>query len=45
MKYKIYETVLKMILKDKDELSLTGKQKSQIESLISKCRTKRLKIK
>ena len=45
MKYKIYETVLKMILKDKDELSLTRKQKSQIESLISKCRTKRLKTK
>ena len=32
----LYASVLIMMLKDKD-LSLTGKQRSQIESLIIKC--------
>ena len=46
MKRRIYKAVLTMMLKDKDELSLTGKQISQIESLIFKCETtKRLKVK
>lgn len=34
---KLYKMVLKMILKDRNELSLTSKQKSQVESLIKKC--------
>ena len=34
---KFYKMVLKMILKDRNELSLTSKQKSQVESLINKC--------
>lgn len=34
MKRMLYRTILKMMLKDKDDLHLTGKQKSQIESLI-----------
>ena len=34
---KFYKMVLKMILKDRNELSLTSKQKSQVESLIKKC--------
>lgn len=37
MKKMIYRTILGMMLKDKDKLSLTGKQKSHIESLIKKC--------
>ena len=36
-KRKLYKIVLKMILKDRNELSLTSKQKSQVESLIKKC--------
>ena len=36
MKRKIYKMVLEMILRDRDELSLTPKQKSQVESLIKK---------
>ena len=36
LKIKIYNIVLNMLLKDKDKLLLTGKQKSQIESLIRK---------
>lgn len=35
MKRKLYRFVLKMILKDQ-EIDLTGKQKSQVESLIKK---------
>jgi len=38
MKKWIYRTVLKMMLKDTDKLSLTGKQKSHIECLIQKCK-------
>lgn len=38
MKTKIYKLVLNMMLKDREELNLTGKQKSQIENLIKKCR-------
>lgn len=38
MKQKIYKIVLKMMLKDNDKLSLTGKQKGQIKSLIEKCK-------
>ena len=37
VKLKLYKMVLKMILKDRNELSLTSKQKSQVESLIKKC--------
>lgn len=36
MKRKLYKALLKMILKDRDKLSLTGKQKSQVENLIKK---------
>lgn len=36
MKRKFYKLVLQMILKDKDKLSLTSKQKSQVEALIKK---------
>ena len=38
MKKMIYKIVLNMMLKDRNELNLTGKQKSQIENLIKKCR-------
>lgn len=37
IKRKVYSIVLKMILKDRIKLQLTGKQKSQIEALIAKC--------
>ena len=37
MKRKLYRFVLKMILKDQEELGLTSKQKSQVESLMKKC--------
>lgn len=36
VKNKLYIFVLSMILQDKDKLWLTGKQRSQIESLIYK---------
>ncbi len=36
IKNKLYVFVLNMILQDKEKLWLTSKQKSQIESLISK---------
>lgn len=36
LKIKIYNIVLHMLLKDREKLLLTGKQKSQIESLIRK---------
>lgn len=38
MKRKLYKIVLNMILQDKEKLNLTGKQKSQIENLIKKCK-------
>ena len=38
MKKWIYKSVLKMMLKDRSNLSITGKQKSQIECLIQKCK-------
>lgn len=38
MKRKLYKIILNMMLKDKEELNLTGKQKSQIECLIRKCK-------
>ena len=37
IKRKLYSTILKMMLKDRIKLQLTGKQKSQIEALIAKC--------
>ena len=37
IKTKIYPGFLKKILKEKDKLKLTPKQKSQVESLIRKC--------
>ena len=37
MKRKLYIIVLNMMLKDKEKLNLTGKQRSQIEELIKKC--------
>ena len=37
MKRKFYKMVLKMMLKDRNKLSFTPKQKSQVESLIKKC--------
>lgn len=40
IKRKLYSIVLKMMLKDSVKLFLTGKQKSQIESLIDKCKRK-----
>lgn len=40
IKRKIYSIVLKMMLRDEGELLLTGKQKSQLESLINKCEFK-----
>ncbi len=36
VKNKLYILVLNMMLQDKEKLWLTGKQKSQIEALISK---------
>lgn len=38
MKRKLYVLVLNMMLKDKEKLNLTGKQKSHIECLINKCK-------
>lgn len=40
IKRKVYSIVLKMMLKDRIKLQLTGKQKSQIEALIAKCEGK-----
>lgn len=41
MKRRIYRLVLKLILKDRDKLSLTGKQKNHIECLIQKIKENR----
>ena len=38
MKRKLYIFILNMMLKDKEKLNLTGKQKSQIENIIKKCK-------
>lgn len=40
MKRKLYIFVLNMMLKDKEKLKLTGKQRSQIEGFITKCAVK-----
>lgn len=37
IKKRLYAMILRMILKDRVKLGLTGKQKSQVEHIIRKC--------